>query len=184
MWSLAGGVAAAAALTGAVMVAGDPTPQRSSTTLLVEGRVVVEVPATWIARRITAGPGSARVQVTSPTDPHAALHVTQSPVPTGETLPRTADALRRAMLAEQPGLIVDFNPEDRRGSRPAVTYREVRDGHDIVWTVLLDATLRISIGCQSARGSEEAVRSTCERAIESARQLTGTVAPQHRSNNT
>ncbi len=184
MWALVGGLAAAGALTVAVMVAGVPTPQRSPTTLLVEGRVVVEVPSTWTARRITAGPGSARLQVTSPTDVHAALHVTQSPVPPGETLPRTADNLRRAVLAEQPGVFVDFNPEDSRGGRPAVTYREVRDGHDIQWTVLLAGALRISIGCQSARGSEDAVRSACERAIASAHELTGTVGPQRQSNTT
>jgi type VII secretion-associated protein (TIGR03931 family) len=185
--SLVGGVAAAGVLTGVVMVAGDPTPARSPTTLLVEGRVVAEVPATWPARRITAGPGSVRVQVTSPTDPQTALHVTQSPVPTGETLARTADTLRRALLAEPPGVFVDFNPDDRRGGRPAVTYREIRDGHDILWTVLLDGTVRIGIGCQSARGSQEAVRTECERAIASARnigELAGTVAPQSQSNTT
>src|SRR5262245_16772083 len=90
-WSLAGGVAAAGVLAVALMVARAPTPTRSPTTRLVEGRVVVEVPSTWTARRITAGPGSARVQVTSPTDPQSALHVTQSRVPSGETLLRTAD---------------------------------------------------------------------------------------------
>ncbi|MFZ0834954.1 MAG: type VII secretion-associated protein, partial [Mycobacterium sp.] len=156
-------------------------------TLLVEGRVVVEVPATWTARRITAGPGSARVQVNSPGDPHAALHVTQSPVPRGETLQHTAEALGRAMLDEPPGVFVDLNPADRAGERQAVTYREVRDGHDIRWTVLLDGAVRISIGCQSARGAEETVRAACERAVASARdvgEFAGTVAPQPESNNT
>lgn len=187
MWSLVGGIAAAGVLIVALMIARSATPHRSPTTLLVEGRVVVEVPSTWTARRITAGPGSARVQVTSPTDPHSALHVTQSPVPRDETLPRTADTLRRAMLAERAGVFVDFNPEDRRGNRMAVTYREIRDSHDILWTVLLDGAVRISIGCQSTRGLEQAIRAVCERAIASARskaELTGTIAPRMQSNHT
>ena len=50
------------------------------TTFLVEGRVALTVPATWPTQRVIAGPGSARVQVTSPSDPEVALHVTQSPV--------------------------------------------------------------------------------------------------------
>jgi len=187
VWPLAGGVAAAALLIVALTIARGATSTRPSPTLLVEGRVVVEVPSTWTARRITAAPGSARVQVTSPTDPQSALHVTQSPVPRDETLGRTADTLRQAMLAEQSGVFVDFNPADRRGDRPAVTYREIRYGHDIRWTVLLDGTVRISIGCQSPRGFRDVIRAVCERAVASARstdELAGTIAPQAQSNHT
>ena len=62
-----------------------PTAQTMPTTFLVEGRVALTVPANWPTQRVVAGPGSARVQVTSPSDPEVALHVTQSPV-AGETL--------------------------------------------------------------------------------------------------
>lgn len=158
-------VVAGVAVAGIVAGAGRPAPPP---TLLVEGRVVVEVPATWTARRVTAGPGSARVQVDSASDPHAALHLTQSLVPRTETLAQTAETLRQAMLDEPPGVFVDFEPADRSGNRNAVTYREIRDGHDIRWTVLLDGIVRISVGCQSARGAEEAVREACERAVRSA----------------
>lgn len=178
-------VAAGVAVAGIVTGAGRPAATRP--TLLVEGRVVVEVPATWTARRITAGPGSARVEVDSPSDPHAAVHVTQSLVPRGETLAQTAETLRRAMLDEPPGVFVDFNATGRSGTRSSVTYREIRDGHDIRWVVLLDGLVRISIGCQSARGGEEAVRDACERAVRSAREvgeIAGTVEPHRQSNNT
>ena len=164
-----------------VMALGDPAPSAPRTSLLIEGRVVVEVPATWSTHRVTAGPGSARLQVSSPADPHAAVHVTQSPVPKDETLQRTADTLRRALQSQPPGVFVDFNPDDRRGGRPAVTYREIRTGHDIRWTVLLAGDVRISVGCQSARGAESAVLETCERVILSARNIgefAGTVAGQ------
>ena len=55
-----------------------PVGDGVSTTFLVEGRVALEVPAQWPMQRVVAGPGSARVQVTSPSDPEVALHVTQS----------------------------------------------------------------------------------------------------------
>ena len=146
----------------------DPIPM----TTLVEGRVAVSVPAQWEVQRITKGPGSARVQISSPTDHDAAIHVTQSPIPGGEALDRTAATLRQALAEQPPGVFVDFNPTDRRGTRQAVTYREIRPSHEIRWTVLLAAPIRVSVGCQSASGREEAVRYPCEQAVASARALT------------
>lgn len=134
---------------------------------LVEGRVTVSVPADWPTQRVIAGPGSARLQVTSPTDPEVALHVTQSPV-AGETLSGTAERLKRAIDAELAGVFVDFNPSGISAGRPAVTYREVRAGHHVRWTVLLDGPVRIGLGCQSRPGQDEAVRDACERAVRSA----------------
>jgi type VII secretion-associated protein (TIGR03931 family) len=140
---------------------------------IVEGRVTVRIPRQWALTRITAGPGSRRIQASSPTEPNVALHVTQSYSP-GETLDRTAEVLRAA-VAEQPrGVFVDFNPADRRGGRPAVTYREVRIGRDIRWAVVLDGSTRISVGCQSAPGRADTVAVACEKAIESAHESVGT----------
>jgi type VII secretion-associated protein (TIGR03931 family) len=137
------------------------------TTFLVEGRVALTVPANWSAQRVLIGPGSARVQVTSPSDPEVALHITQSPV-AGETLSGTAERLKRAIDAEAPGVFVDFNPSGNSVGRPAVTYREVRATHLVRWTVLLDGPVRISVGCQSRPGDEEAVRDACGQAVRSA----------------
>lgn len=143
---------------------------RATTTFLVEGRVALEVPAQWPTQRVIAGPGSARVQVTSPSDPEVALHVTQSRVAVA-TLDDTAESLKHAIDAEPPGVFVDFNPAGRSAGRPAVTYREVRASHDIRWTVLLDRAIRISIGCQSRPGHDDVVRDVCEQAVRSARAL-------------
>jgi type VII secretion-associated protein (TIGR03931 family) len=143
---------------------------RAPTTFLVEGRVAVEVPAQWPVQRVIAGPGSARVQVTSPSDPEVALHVTQSRV-AAATLDDTAESLKHAIDAEPPGVFVDFNPAGRSAGRSAVTYREVRAGHDIRWTVLLDGGVRISIGCQSRSGHDNAIREVCDQAVRSARAL-------------
>lgn len=170
-------VAASAALTLSVLGLTASRPHTPAPALdvidIVEGRITVRIPARWPITRITAGPGSRRIQASAPDAPNVAVHVTQSYSP-GEVLDRTADVLRQA-VAEQPrGVFVDFNPADRRGGRPAVTYREVRVGRDIRWTVVLDGATRISIGCQSAPGREDAVAEACERAVESAHELAGT----------
>ncbi|OBI91366.1 type VII secretion-associated protein [Mycobacterium asiaticum] len=144
-----------------------PEPPPAPTTVLVEGQVALTVPAAWLTQRVTDGPGSARVQVTSPADPEVALHITQSPTP-GETLTGAADRLRRAFDAEPAGVFVDFDPSGLSAGRPAVTYREVRPGHDVRWSVLLDGSVRISVGCQSRPQSPDAVRDACEQAVRSA----------------
>ncbi len=133
-------------------------------TELVEGRVAVHIPADWAVQRVTDGPGSARVQVVSPTDPDVILHVTQSRVPSDD-LAATARALRSAADAQPDGVFVDFDPGARRAGRSAVTYREMRPGHDIHWTVVVTGGLRIGIGCQNAPGP------VCEQAIASAREI-------------
>jgi type VII secretion-associated protein (TIGR03931 family) len=168
-WVAAVGLTAAAAIP-LTLPAGRPdvrSVERAPTTFLVEGRVALTVPSDWPIQRVIAGPGSARVQVTSPSDPEVALHVTQSVVP-DETLAGTAERLKRAIDNEPPGVFVDFDPSATRAGRPAVTYREVRVAHRVAWTVLLDGAVRISLGCQSRPGGEDAVREVCEQAIRSA----------------
>jgi type VII secretion-associated protein (TIGR03931 family) len=146
-----------------------PLPASSGpTTFVVEGHVALDVPAQWPMRRILAGPGSARLQITSPSDREVALHVTQSRVALA-TLGATAEFLKSAIDEAPPGVFVDFNPASRSAGRPAVTYREIRSGHDIRWTVWVDNAVRISIGCQSRHGHDDAVSKECELAVRSAR---------------
>jgi type VII secretion-associated protein (TIGR03931 family) len=143
---------------------------RLPTTFALEGRVALEVPADWPVRRVVAGPGSARLQITSPTDPELALHVTQSRVALS-SLAATAEFIKGAIDAAPAGVFVDFNPSDRGTGRPAVTYREIRAGHHIRWTVWVDKAVRISIGCQSRSGGGDAVSQECDLAVRSARVL-------------
>jgi type VII secretion-associated protein (TIGR03931 family) len=140
------------------------------TTLLVEGRVALKVPALWAVHRITSGAGSARVEARAPDNATAVL-VTQSQVPRGETLISTSAMLRRALDDQQTRVFSHFNSDDRRADRPAVTYRELREGRQTDWAVFVDDTVRIGVGCQSAPGSELAVRYACEEAIRSAHAL-------------
>jgi type VII secretion-associated protein (TIGR03931 family) len=159
-----------AAVFGVLRLGSHPVPVGDGmpTTFLVEGHVALQVPAQWPMQRVVAGPGSARVQVTSPSDPEVALHVTQSHVAIA-TLSATAESLKHAIDAEPTGVFVDFNPVGTSAGRPAVTYREVRSGHDVQWIVLVDKAVRISIGCQSRHGQDDVVRQVCDLAVRSAR---------------
>nr|WP_199340639.1 type VII secretion-associated protein [Mycobacteroides chelonae] len=179
-WPLAAiGLAAAVVVTGVVLTVAStrerrpsPTAPVAATSLLVEGHVQFMVPADWAVRRIPAGgAGSARVEVISPVDPEAVVHVTQVRVNPTETLAATAETLRAAMAKESPGVFTDFKADDRKADRPAVTYTEVRPGHDIVWTVLLDDDLRIGIGCQFMRDSYVDVQKACDMAIRTVRKV-------------
>lgn len=166
----AGSVLCAAAVCGALatLPAGAPQAVDTPMTLLVEGRVGVRIPAAWMVQRITAGPGSARLQVVSPGDPHTAVLVVQSPVPLRQPLPEAARVLRDLLDEQPPGVFADFRPADNRAGRDVVTYRETRPGHDIGWAVLIDGAVRIGIGCQSPRGREHDVLAVCDEAVRSA----------------
>jgi type VII secretion-associated protein (TIGR03931 family) len=166
------GTLSAVLLCGGLVVVHDkrsePRTDNMPMTLLVEGRVGVMVPAAWTARRITSGPGSARVQVVSPAGEDIALQLTQSVAPAPSSLADTADSLDAALAETTDGAFVEFNPSARRADRDAVTYREVRPERHVAWTVLLDGAVRIAIGCQSAPGREHLVEQACDRAIRSA----------------
>jgi type VII secretion-associated protein (TIGR03931 family) len=167
---LAGTLLSAAAVCGGFAARQDaPRPAANMPmTLLVEGRVGVLVPAQWSVQRVTSGPGSARLQVVSPTDADVAVHVTQSSLPPHQSHDAVAEFLRSALGQQPDGVFVEFNPSDRRADQHVVTYREIRADHHIAWFVLIDESLRIAIGCQSAPGHEQAVREVCDQAIRSA----------------
>jgi type VII secretion-associated protein (TIGR03931 family) len=173
-WRTAAAAAAVAVGLGGIAATalwgpGAPRPE-PPTTALVEGRVTTRIPVDWVVRHVTVGPGSARVEVASPHHAGALLHVTQARVPTDD-LAATAAALRTALDAQPPGVFVDFNPSDRRAGRMAVTYREVRSGHDITWTVVVDGGMRIGIGCQAPPGRRGDIDAVCDEAVRTARAI-------------
>jgi type VII secretion-associated protein (TIGR03931 family) len=137
-------------------------------TLLVEGRVGVMVPALWEVQRVTSGPGSARVQVVSPDDATVALHVAQTSLAAQQSHEQMAESLRRVLGEEPDGVFIDFNPSDIRADHAVATYREIRQDRHITWFVLIDRSLRIAVGCQSAPGHDDVVRAVCDQAIRSA----------------
>jgi type VII secretion-associated protein (TIGR03931 family) len=183
-WPAVLSAAAAALLLGAGIVVRPPavTPGlQAGVVSVVEGRVAVEVPPDWTARRVTEGPGSRRVQVGSPADPAAALHITWAYAP-GATQAKTAEVLSGAIADQPPGVFVDFDADAQVAGRPAVTYREIRPGRVIRWSVVQAGSVRVCIGCQSAPGREESVRAACEQAVRSARELVGTEPTRPASN--
>lgn len=148
-------------------------PAAAVTSTVAEGRVAVEVPQGWTVERLTQGPGSPRVRVASSVDPDQALHITQSYAP-GGSLAEAAAVLGRVAAAQS--AFTGFRGDDEVAGRAAVTYREARPGRVIRWVVLLDGVTRIGIGCQSRPGAEDGIRTACEQAIRSARELDGTSA--------
>ena len=146
-----------------------PVEQDASLATVVEGRMAVHVPRHWIVERVTSGPGSRRLQVSSPKDPQVAVHLTSAYAPE-TTLAQAAEVLSRAIAHEPPGVFVDVHPLDDVGGRAAVTYREVRPGRTIAWSVVLAGATRVSVGCQSPPGREREVRAACEQAVRSARE--------------
>ncbi|MGA5541039.1 type VII secretion-associated protein [Mycobacterium sp. NPDC051198] len=163
-FAMCAAAALAVALGGIAFAAHGPPTDHRSMTVLVEGRVGVQIPAGWTVRRSTEGPGSARVEVVSPTDPELMIHLTQSGVGDGTV----ADTLRRALQEQPAGVFVDFEPSAVVAARQVVSYREVRTGREIRWAVFVDGAVRIAVGCQSAPGHGEAVRWACEAATRSA----------------
>lgn len=162
------GLAAALLAAAAATLAARPQPP-SAVASLVEGPVAVLIPADWTVERRAGGPGSPRVRVGSPADPAAAVNITWSYAPQ-TTLADAAAELRRAAAAEPAG-VFDFAPDPAVG-RPAVTYRETRPGRVVRWSVLIDGSTRIAVGCQSAPGRDAAVRAACDQAVRSVRDLT------------
>lgn len=177
-WTLVRAAPLIGAVLGAIALIHHPAPHHPApqavngvpTTFLVEGHVALQVPAQWPVRRVVAGPGSARLQITSPSDPEVALHLTQSRVALA-TLAATAEFLKNAIDAAPAGAFVDFDPVGHTAGRPAVTYREIRSVHDIRWTVWVDKDVRISVGCQSRHGHQDVVSQECEQAVRSARAM-------------
>lgn len=158
--------AAAIAVTACMLpwVTRDPAPEQWR--VLTEGGAAIEVPADWTAERITSGPGSARVRISASAG-LPALHLTQSVGPAA--LGDIAESLRRAISSAPAGVFVDLRTDGAVGDRPAVTYREVRDGSQTQWAVVGDGQVRIAIGCQSAPGGADALATVCARAVRSAR---------------
>lgn len=160
----AAAAAAAALVLGGIVVARGGPADDPSMTVVVEGRVGMQIAAGWAVRRVTDGPGSARLEVVSPSDPQMMIHLTQSGVGDGTV----ADTVGRALEEQPAGIFVDFDPSAVVAARSVVSYREVRTGREIRWAVFADGAVRIAVGCQSAPGREEAVRPACEAAIGSA----------------
>lgn len=166
----AAGVVLAVSVLAATGLRHGPEPDREvARTWLVEGRVAVEVPADWRTERIIVGPGSARVQVMSPDDPRQKIHVTQSPIPRGQSLATAAEVVRAALTEQPDGVFGGFDPAAVVADEPAITYRETRPDRVVDWTLVLDGGVRIAVGCQSAPGGP-APDAVCEHAIRSARE--------------
>ena len=156
-----GVVAAAVLLAGGAAALTTRSTEPPKAVTLLDGPVAVLIPPDWTVERHTGG----RVRIGSPTDAGAAVNIIWTYAPE-TTLAEVAGTLRRAAAAEPAG-VFDFTAET--SGRPAVAYRETRPGTVVRWSVLLDGSTRIAVGCQSAPDREFAVRAACDQAVRSAR---------------
>ena len=161
-----GALAAIAALAGAATGSDAGEAGSAGGAWVVEGRVAVEVPATWTIERVSNGPGSARVQVLSP-EHGLAIHFTQARVPDDETMQATSETLKAALDQQPHGVFIDFKADGRVADRAAVTYSEVRAAVTVDWAVVVDRGVRIAVGCQRP-SSGPGAGSACERAVRTA----------------
>lgn len=156
------------ALCGAAVWHGAEADEPAATTWLVEGRVAVEVPADWVAERIVDGPGSARVEVVSPAG--EVVHLTQSPIPAGQSLSAAAEVVRTALASQSETVFTAFDPAADVAGVAAMTYRETRPGRHVDWTLVLDGAVRIAIGCQGT-DAVPAPEAHCLHAVRTARSI-------------
>ena len=178
LWGPALGLAVL--LAGTALVGRSTPPAESGppgdTTAVVEGRVEVRVPQSWAVVRVTSGPGSHRLQAGPPADPDIAVHITQAYAPES-TLAQAAAVLSKAIAGQPAGVFADLRADGQAAGRPAVTYREVRPGRVVDWSVLQVGATRIGIGCQSPPDRPAAVRDACRAALASVRE-SGTDSPR------
>lgn len=130
---------------------------------VTEGRVSARVPAGWALVRVVAGAGSARLQVISPQDPDAAILIAQSP-----STPEPAATLAAALDRQPPGVFGGLHTE-RRAGRDVLSYREIRSGRYIDWSVVLDGPVRIAVGCQQPAANPNSIRARCDEVLGSVR---------------
>lgn len=156
-----------AAVAGVLILQSATGSAPAAWTTVVEGRLAVRLPEDWTVVRVTTGPGSRRLEATSPQNRADAVHITQSYAPE-TTLAEAADVLARAIAAEPAGVFVDFRSDAEVAGRPAITYREVRPGRIVDWAVVMSGATRISVGCQGKPGGESEVRAVCEQVMRTA----------------
>jgi type VII secretion-associated protein (TIGR03931 family) len=118
-------------------------------------------------RRITTGSGSARLQAISP-DGRTGLHLTQSALPPGYDIAAAMVAVRAAVDREAPGTFTDLDRTEDPAGRPAIGYREHRTDRQIRWTLLIDGSVRIAVGCEAPPDRLDLVQSPCDAAVRSA----------------
>ncbi len=142
-------------------------PADGATTLLVDGRVAVMVPAPGPSN--ASRPVPVRRGCRCRHRGRAPPCTSRSPtVQRRRRSPRSPNHSGRQSTPSLTGCSSTSIPP-QNGGRPAVTYREMRADSETRWAVFVDGTTRIAIGCQSAPASRHAIDDACVQAVRSAR---------------
>lgn len=143
-------------------VAAPPSPVDAEPEVF--GRVRFQVPDGW---RLTTPPdanGRARVELSPEDGARMRIIVAQTQVAFGAGYEQVAANLE-AQIGQRPeGVLTDLKRDVVFGGRSGLAYRErPGDGSTVMWHVLLEYGIQLSIGCQYVGDSWPTLSATCDR---------------------
>ncbi|TFI41225.1 type VII secretion-associated protein [Rhodococcus sp. 1R11] len=159
----------ATSATDATSVAETPLATTVSATDLppsatfVSGRASLRLPATW-----TRMEDPARMVLIPPTAPERRIVVTVKELVPGSTLEQVASELGAAIDARGPDSTIGSLEAARDfGSRVGMSYVErPADASTVLWRVLVESDVQVSIGCQFEGPDSSAIDTECDQATQ------------------
>ncbi len=129
----------------------------------VSGRASLRLPATW-----TRMEDPARMVLIPPTAPERRIVVTVQELVPGATLEQVASELGAAVDARGPDSpIGSLEPARDFGGRVGISYVErPADASTVLWRVLVESDVQVSIGCQFEGPDSSAIDTECDLATQ------------------
>lgn len=129
----------------------------------VSGRASLRLPATW-----TRMEDPARMVLIPPTAPERRIVVTVQELVPGSTLEQVASELGAAVDARGPDSpIGSLEPTRDFGGRVGISYVErPADASTVLWRVLVESDVQVSIGCQFEGPDSSAIDTECDLATQ------------------
>lgn len=139
------------------------SPSAIPSTTFVSGRASLRLPATW-----TRMEDSARMVLIPPAAPERRIVVTVKELVPGSTLEQVASELGAAIDARGPDSTIGSLEAARDfGGRVGIAYVErPADASTVLWRVLVESDLQVSIGCQFEGPDSSAIDTECDQATQ------------------
>ncbi|MBM7244878.1 type VII secretion-associated protein [Rhodococcus fascians] len=139
------------------------SPSVIPSSTFVSGRASLRLPATW-----TRMEDPARMVLIPPTAPERRIVVTVQELVPGSTLEQVASELGAAVDARGPDSpIGSLEPARDFGGRVGISYVErPADASTVLWRVLVESDVQVSIGCQFEGSDSSAIDTECDLATQ------------------
>ncbi|MGO4615581.1 type VII secretion-associated protein [Nocardia sp. 2YAB30] len=142
-----------------------PTAPPTSTVSAPEtfGRISFQLPDGW--RLVSApGDGKSRIDLIPNDGSRHRMSVVQTALVAGSGYEQVVTNLEAQMAQRPTGALTDVKREVVFGGRSGLAYTErPRDGSTVLWHVLLEYGMQVSVGCQYVGESWPELSNTCER---------------------